>query len=129
MRKRVAGLMLSLALLTGCETPGLPPIASASWCWWTRPSRATRACSRSGPTRDLAAKMTQELRRAVEANLTTGMPPGKYQGLKIYFAWNYNKAYADPSHQFFGTQAWTDFLKAYDIDSWPTLLGQESFSS
>lgn len=65
-------------------------------------------------TRDLAAKMTQELRRSVETNLTTGLPGEKYQGLKIYFTWRLNKAYADPSHQFFGTQAWTDFLKAYD---------------
>lgn len=79
------------------------------------------------PTRDLAAKMTQELRRAVEANLTTGMPPGKYQGLKIYFAWNYNKAYADPSHQFFGTQAWTDFLKAYDKAQAPSGGGGTPF--
>lgn len=65
-------------------------------------------------THALAARMTQELRRAVEANLTTGVAPGKYQGLKIYFAWRYNKAYADPAHQFFGTQEWTRFLQAYD---------------
>ena len=65
-------------------------------------------------TRNLAAKMTQELRRSVVTNLTTDLPAGKYQGLKVYFSWRYNKMYADPSHQFFGTQAWTDFLKAYD---------------
>jgi hypothetical protein len=75
-------------------------------------------------THALAAKMTQELRRAVETNLTTGTAAGKYQGLKIYFAWHYDKAYADPSHQFFGTQAWTDFLKAYDKAQPPSGGGQ-----
>jgi hypothetical protein len=58
--------------------------------------------------------MTQELRRSMVTNLTTDLPAEKYQGLKVYFSWRYNKAYADPSHQFFGTQDWTDFLKAYD---------------
>lgn len=62
----------------------------------------------------MAGKVSKELTRCVVANGTTNTAPGKYQGLKIYFSWHYNKAYADPSHQTFGTADWTKFLKAYD---------------
>lgn len=68
----------------------------------------------SAETRSLAAKVSAQLKKAVIANLTTNTTPGYYQGLKIYFSWHYNKAYADASHQFFGTNEWTKFLKAYD---------------
>lgn len=75
-------------------------------------------------THDLAARMTRELRRFVVTNQTTGSPSGRYQGLKVYFAWHYNMAYADPSRQFFGTAAWTEFLKAYDKAQAPSGGGQ-----
>ncbi|HBN07808.1 MAG TPA: hypothetical protein DD435_03875 [Cyanobacteria bacterium UBA8530] len=64
-------------------------------------------------TRSLAARVNEELQRATVLSLTTGTPGGAYNGMKVYFSENYNPAYGNPSHQFFGTAPWANFVKNY----------------
>jgi hypothetical protein len=74
----------------------------------------TNAPGLDAQTRALAAKVDQELQRSTVANLTTGLPAGQYNGLKVYMDLNgLNADYLNASAQSFGTSGWAKLLKAF----------------
>lgn len=66
-------------------------------------------------TRAAASKLSQEFKRSVVANVTTGRASSQvYQGLKVYFdLTQVNPNYTDPTKQFFGTTSWAQFVKTF----------------